>query len=98
MSLPEIRCSIPVYTALQYADGHFIEVPLIGCSDDRPECCPSLAAAASPASATDSDQNGASNTTATSGSLTPTGVIASLSQAPLSVCPSDMVDIDPVCW
>jgi hypothetical protein len=36
------RCGIPQFTIINFPDGGYLEVPLIGCSDDRPECCPSL--------------------------------------------------------
>jgi hypothetical protein len=35
-------CNIPQFTALPFPDGSMLEVPLIGCSNDRPDCCPSL--------------------------------------------------------
>lgn len=88
-------CNIPQYTGLALQDGAVIEVPLVGCSDDRPECCPSL----SPPESTSSEMLAGSATTPTSNttSLTATGVISMLSASPLSICPHDFTDISPVC-
>lgn len=74
-------------------------MPLIGCSDDRPECCPSVPVQGSvPASAASLNQEvSTASWTGVTPSPTPTGVVSLLSQAPLSVCPSDMIDLDPVC-
>ncbi|KEF60812.1 uncharacterized protein A1O9_02374 [Exophiala aquamarina CBS 119918] len=86
-------CALPQFTILTFPDGGSIEVPLIGCSDDRPDCCPSLNSA-EPAA------GGTSSTTSTTGSTTsptPTGVVSILSKYPLTVCPSDMADLDQVC-
>ncbi|KAK5447838.1 hypothetical protein LTS15_009337 [Exophiala xenobiotica] len=109
-------CGIAQFTIITFPDGGSLEVPLVGCSDDRPECCPSLnftesaasktgdaeaSEASGTASASDSgDGEHASETTSWTGttpSPTPTGVVSMLSKAPLTVCPSDMVDLDPVC-
>ncbi|KAK5258824.1 hypothetical protein LTS13_007757 [Exophiala xenobiotica] len=35
-------CGIAQFTIITFPDGGSLEVPLVGCSDDRPECCPSL--------------------------------------------------------
>ncbi|KIW93858.1 uncharacterized protein Z519_05173 [Cladophialophora bantiana CBS 173.52] len=103
-------CNVARFTLLTFPDGGTVEVPLVGCSDDRPECCPSLnftshepeeTGSASPSATESSDEgnNEESSTswTGTTPSPTPTGIISMLSNAPLTVCPSDMVDIDPVC-
>ncbi|KAJ9610792.1 hypothetical protein H2200_005569 [Cladophialophora chaetospira] len=102
-------CNIARFTMLNFPDGGSIAVPLVGCSDDRPECCPSLnftnpepseTGSASP-SATESGEEeegpATSPWTATTPSPLPTGVMSMLSEAPLTVCPSDMIDVDPVC-
>jgi hypothetical protein len=88
-------CNIPQYTGLALQDGAVIEVPLVGCSDDRPECCPSL----SPPESITSGMlaNSAATPTSNIGSLTATGVISMLSASPLSICPQDFTDIEPVC-
>ena len=88
-------CNIPQYTGLALQNGAVVEVPLVGCSDDRPECCPSLSPPESAASATSATSQ-ITSTPSTTG-LTATGVISMLSASPLSICPSDFVDIDPVC-
>ncbi|KIX99785.1 uncharacterized protein Z520_04421 [Fonsecaea multimorphosa CBS 102226] len=103
-------CNIARFTLLTFPNGDTVEVPLVGCSDDRPECCPSLnfthsepeeTGSASPSATESSDEgDGHESSTAWTGttpSPTPTGVVSMLSNAPLTVCPSDMVDIDPVC-
>lgn len=72
-------CAIAQYTALPFPDGSQVEVPLVGCSDDRPECCPSLDL-----------PNGSS-------AQTTLNVVSLLNEAPLTICPSDFVDLDPVC-
>ena len=90
---------------IHFPDGGALQVPLIGCSDERPECCPSLNLTHSEAEATgdggdeDEEHDGPTTSwTGTTPSPTPTGVVSMLSKAPLTVCPSDMVDLDPVCW
>lgn len=80
-------CNIPQYTGLSLQNGAVIEVPLVGCSDDRPECCPSLSPPESSSPTSSPSITG----------LTATGVISMLSASPLSICPRDFVDIDPVC-
>ncbi|KAK5269692.1 hypothetical protein LTR99_007128 [Exophiala xenobiotica] len=109
-------CGIAQFTIITFPDGGSLEVPLVGCSDDRPECCPSLnftestpsqtgdaeaSESSGTASASESGEGEhASETTSWTGttpSPTPTGVVSMLSKAPLTVCPSDMVDLDPVC-
>lgn len=99
VKLTVFRCTIPLYTMLHFPDGSSLEVPLIGCSDDRPECCPSVPVPGSGSTLATSLDEGFSTTswTGISPSPMPTGVVSLLSQAPLSVCPSDMVDLDPVC-
>jgi hypothetical protein len=82
---------------LTFPDGGSIEVPLVGCSDDRPECCPSLSfttrepeetGSSSESSSTESESEEPSTSwTATTPSPLPTGVISMLSKAPLTVCP-----------
>ena len=86
------RCTLPQYTMLYFPDGGSLEAPLIGCSDDRPECCPGIVNSPPPASstaATESREEEQSTTswTATATSPTPTGVVSALSQNPLSICP-----------
>ena len=85
-------CTIPQYTLLHFPDGGSIEVPLIGCSDDRPECCPGIVNSPPPvsstaASASDNGDESTTSWTGTTPSPTPTGVVSALSQNPLSVCP-----------
>lgn len=92
---------------LYFPDGNSIEVPLIGCSDDRPDCCPGIVNKHTTFS-TPSTSTGYTATT----TPTATGVVAAMNQNPLTVCPRydlrcfvaspthnsrDMVDIDPVC-
>ncbi|OQV05293.1 hypothetical protein CLAIMM_10059 [Cladophialophora immunda] len=103
-------CNVARFTLLTFPDGGTIEVPLVGCSDDRPECCPSLnftksepeETGSASTSATESSDEGdghesTTSWTGTTPSPTPTGIVSMLSNAPLTICPSDMVDIDPVC-
>ncbi|OAP56389.1 hypothetical protein AYL99_09568 [Fonsecaea erecta] len=100
-------CNIARFTLLTFPDGSSVEVPLVGCSDDRPECCPSLnfthsepeetGSAASSATDEGDEHESSTSWTGTTPSPTPTGIISMLSNAPLTICPSDMVDIDPVC-
>jgi hypothetical protein len=85
-------CRTPQYTALALKGGAVLEVPLVGCSDDRPECCPSLSPPKS-AIVTSPATFPASSIT----SPAATGVVPMLSASPLSVCPHDFVDLDPVC-
>jgi hypothetical protein len=81
-------CTIPMYTALVMSDGGILEVPIIGCADDRPDCCPSLSTS-SP------------STTSTSTVIVPvyesTVVVSALSANPIAVCPSDYTDLGSVC-
>jgi hypothetical protein len=88
-------CNVPQYTTLALHGGVGLEVPLVGCSDDRPECCPSL----SPpdAESTESSLGVSSAPASSSAGLAATGIISRLSASPLSICPHDFVDIDPVC-
>ncbi|OAL36393.1 hypothetical protein AYO20_04289 [Fonsecaea nubica] len=102
-------CNVARFTLLRFPDGGTVEVPLVGCSDDRPECCPSLnfthvepedtSSSPSATESNDEDDGHESTTswTGTTPSPTPTGIVSMLSNAPLTICPSDMVDIDPVC-
>ncbi|KIW10396.1 hypothetical protein PV08_11358 [Exophiala spinifera] len=100
-------CGIPQFTIINFPNGGSLEVPLVGCSDDRPECCPSLnftefkpsqtGSGSDDGDASSSESSPTTSWTGTTPSPTPTGVVSMLSAAPLTVCPSDMVDLDPVC-
>ncbi|EXJ82783.1 hypothetical protein A1O3_06598 [Capronia epimyces CBS 606.96] len=100
-------CNIPQFTILAFPDGGSLEVPLIGCSDDRPDCCPSLnltqfepeqtGSASASGEGSEDEDHPTTSWTGTTPSPTPTGVISLLSKAPLTVCPNDMKDLDPVC-
>ena len=85
-------CTIPMYTALVMIDGRIIEAPIIGCADDRPDCCPSLSTSSIAATPP---------TTSTSTVVVPvyesTVVVSALSADPITVCPSDYNDLGSVC-
>jgi hypothetical protein len=81
-------CTIPMYTALVMSNGGVLEAPIIGCGDDRPECCPSLAITSSQAAPTGA---------ATLPVYESTAVASALSAYPISVCPSDYADLGSVC-
>jgi hypothetical protein len=103
-------CATPIYSTLHFSDtsGHdILEVPLIGCSDDRLECCPSLqwpswssrtsrtgSWLASTAAATGSSNN---DNQGASAEATATGIVSKLNASPLSICPQDYVNLSPVC-
>jgi hypothetical protein len=76
------------------SDGGILEVPIIGCADDRPDCCPSLSTSPNVPSTTPP-------TTTTSTVNVPvyagTGVVSALSADPITVCPSDYDDLGSVC-
>jgi hypothetical protein len=88
-------CRTPQYTALALHGGAVLEVPLVGCSDDRPECCPSLSPPKSAITTTSETSSGIPTPNITSPAVT--GVVSMLSASPLSICPHDFVDLDPVC-
>ncbi|KAF2399478.1 hypothetical protein EJ06DRAFT_53454 [Trichodelitschia bisporula] len=69
-------CTIPVYTPIPLPDGSYLEAPLIGCADVRPECCPPLGKVVIPLNDT---------TGQTAGTL----MVAALAQQPLTACPAD---------
>jgi hypothetical protein len=81
-------CNIPMYTALVLSNGGVMEAPIIGCGDDRPECCPSLAITSSPTTSTPA---------ATLPVYESTAVASALSAYPISACPSDYADLGSVC-
>jgi hypothetical protein len=64
-----------------------MEVPIIGCADNRPDCCPSLNPVTAPPS----------TTTVIVSVVESTEVVAALSADPLTRCPSDYTDIGSVC-
>lgn len=85
-------CDVVYYTAIYFDDGGQLEVPMIGCSDDHPECCPLVQGVNSTVTASTPTIS-----TTTSGLQVPTGVVSLYSAHPLTVCPKDFTDIDPVC-
>jgi hypothetical protein len=80
-------CNIPMYTALVLSGGAILEAPIIGCGDDRPECCPSLAITSSATTSTNSALPAYEST----------AVASALSAYPISVCPSDYADLGSAC-
>lgn len=80
-------CLIPQFTIIQQSDGSFWELPMIGCADNRPACCPSLSL---PPQTT-------STTTVLQLVTESTEVVAALSAAPLNECPADYQQIGTAC-
>jgi hypothetical protein len=60
-----------------------MEVPIIGCADNRPNCCPSLNPVTAPQS----------TSTVVVTVVENTEVVATLSADPLTKCPSDYTDL-----
>jgi len=102
-------CATPIFSTLHFSgtSGHdILEVPLIGCSDDRLECCPSLQWPAWSSRTSGTGSWRASTATAggssndgqgTSTEATATGIVSKLNASPLSMCPQDFVNLSPVC-
>ncbi|KAN0080716.1 hypothetical protein V8E54_003920 [Elaphomyces granulatus] len=80
-------CTIPQYTLVALPDGSLMEVPMIGCADIRPDCCPSLRPVAAPLS----------TVTVTVPIIESTEAVAALSANPLTLCPFDYTELGSVC-
>ena len=83
-------CIIPQYTLVQQPDGSLLELPIIGCCDNRPDCCPSL----NPVLVT---PQSTSTTTVVQLVTAQTVVASALSADPLTICPADYSEIGSVC-
>jgi hypothetical protein len=77
-------CTIPQYTAILLPDGSYLAAPIVGCNENHPQCCPSLAA-------------GTVTPTATYLSMTDAAIVTALAASPLTICPGDYTSTSSVC-
>jgi hypothetical protein len=77
-------CTTAQYTAILLSGGSYLVAPIVGCNDNHPQCCPSLAAATITPTATYRQMNDAA-------------IVTALAASPLTVCPGDYSSMGSVC-